>query len=1111
MLETAARAERYLFDDPNTALVKMRQLSEVFARTVASKLGLDPDGDLSFSELEFALATRGSLDRQHKDVMRYVRLSGNSAAHSLDGNRRDALHALKMTRRLAIWFHRTVTGNRNFKPGPFVAPADPADASASLQAELDEARRLQVVQQAELDGERLQREELQSRVEELKASAAAAVENEQAALEIAAETEERANARIEEYETLLRNQKPATVEQQEKIVTAARQASESLDLDESETRILIDQQLQEAGWEADTQALRHAAGTRPVKGRNIAIAEWPTANGPADYVLFIGLMPVAVVEAKRQRVDVAGAITQAKRYSRDFTVEPDHFAPGGPWGEYKIPFLLSTNGRPYLRQIAQKSGVWFLDARVETNHPRALEAWYTAEGFRQLLRQDIPAADRTLEEEPSSYLDLRPYQHEAIRAVELQIATGAREMLVAMATGTGKTRTCIGLMYRLIKARRFRRVLFLVDRSSLGEQTADSLKDVRLENLQSFADIYDVKELGDLRPDTDTKLQLATVQGMVKRLLYPTDETDPLPIDAYDCIVIDECHRGYNLDQEMTDAELRFRDEKDYISKYRRVIEHFDAVKIGLTATPALHTTEIFGAPVYNYSYRQAVIDGFLSDHVPPYKLVTKLNEDGMKWDAGDDIQVYDTKTEQLQLFQTPDEVEVEVDKFNSQVITENFNRTVCGALAEHIDPGLPGKTLIFCVNDEHADLVVGVMKAALDEQYGPVHDDTVMKITGKADKPSQLIRRYKNEELPKIAVTVDLLTTGIDVPKITNIVFLRRVRSRILFDQMLGRGTRLCEDLYGPGEDKDGFRVFDAVGIYEALKPLSEMKPVVTRPNITFSQLAKELDEISDPVFLQEAKSQLLAKLRRRRLSDTQQEQLQTACGLDRKELIEHVKAADPETLGPWFAKHTAVADIVDTVYRKGRKLIISVHEDQLRRVERGYGTADKPDDYLESFRKFITKNKDAIPALVVITQRPRDLTRKQLRELKLALDNKGFTETNLRTAWRETTNQDVAATIIGYIRHVALDQPLISHSDRVSAAMDKIKASRSWTEPQRKWLDRIGKQLEKEVIVDRGAIDDGEFKAQGGGFDRLNKVFKGELDAILREIAESMWQTVA
>ena len=435
----------------------------------------------------------------------------------------------------------------------------------------------------------------------------------------------------------------------------------------------------------------------------------------------------------------------------------------------------------------------------------------------------------------------------------------------------------------------------------------------------------------------------------------------------------------------------------------------------------------------------------------------------------------------------------------------------MCGALAEHIDPGLPGKTLIFCVNDEHADLVVGVMKAALDEQYGPVHDDTVMKITGKADKPSQLIRRYKNEELPKIAVTVDLLTTGIDVPKITNIVFLRRVRSRILFDQMLGRGTRLCEDLYGPGEDKDGFRVFDAVGIYEALKPLSEMKPVVTRPNITFSQLAKELDEISDPVFLQEAKSQLLAKLRRRRLSDTQQEQLQTACGLDRKELIEHVKAADPETLGPWFAKHTAVADIVDTVYRKGRKLIISVHEDQLRRVERGYGTADKPDDYLESFRKFITKNKDAIPALVVITQRPRDLTRKQLRELKLALDNKGFTETNLRTAWRETTNQDVAATIIGYIRHVALDQPLISHSDRVSAAMDKIKASRSWTEPQRKWLDRIGKQLEKEVIVDRGAIDDGEFKAQGGGFDRLNKVFKGELDAILREIAESMWQTVA
>jgi type I restriction enzyme, R subunit len=173
--------------------------------------------------------------------------------------------------------------------------------------------------------------------------------------------------------------------------------------------------------------------------------------------------------------------------------------------------------------------------------------------------------------------------------------------------------------------------LFLVDRTTLGEQAADKLKDVRLENLQTFPDIYDVKELGDLRPDPDTRLHIATVQGMIKRILYASDDAPPVPVDWYDCVIIDECHRGYTLDQEMSDAELTFRNESDYISRYRRVLDHFDAVRIGLTATPALHTTEIFGAPVFQYTYRQAVIDGWLVDHEPPYRLVTKLADEGIR------------------------------------------------------------------------------------------------------------------------------------------------------------------------------------------------------------------------------------------------------------------------------------------------------------------------------------------------------------------------------------------------------------------------------------------------------------------------------------------------
>jgi type I restriction enzyme R subunit len=177
---------------------------------------------------------------------------------------------------------------------------------------------------------------------------------------------------------------------------------------------------------------------------------------------------------------------------------------------------------------------------------------------------------------------------------------------------------------------------------------------------------------------------------------------------------------------------------------------------------------------------------------------------------------------------------------------------------------------------------------------------------------------------------------------------------------------------------------------------------------------------------------------------------------------------------------------------------------------VERGYGNATRPEDYLDAFRSYITQHLHDLPALLVVTQRPRDLTRAQLRELSLALDQVGFTEVNLRTAWRETTNQDVAASIIGYIRHVVCNQPLIAHKDRVQAAMQKILTSRSWTDPQRKWLERIGNQLVQEIIVDRNALDEGQFREMGG-FARLDKVFRGELEKILRDIADYIWELAA
>jgi type I restriction enzyme R subunit len=205
------------------------------------------------------------------------------------------------------------------------------------------------------------------------------------------------------------------------------------------------------------------------------------------------------------------------------------------------------------------------------------------------------------------------------------------------------------------------------------------------------------------------------------------------------------------------------------------VLDYFDAVKIGLTATPALHTTQIFGIPIFSYGYREAVIDGYLVDHEPPVQINTQLSTNGIVWRVGEQVAVYNARQNQVDLFTTPDEIRIDVEDFNRKVITESFNRVVCEYLARELDPSSRQKTLIFCVNDAHADLVVVELKKAFAKQYGSVEDDAVLKITGAADKPLQLIRRYKNERSPNVAVTVDLLTTGIDVPEICNLVFLRR------------------------------------------------------------------------------------------------------------------------------------------------------------------------------------------------------------------------------------------------------------------------------------------------------------------------------------------------
>ena len=1104
-----ALAERYFAEDPNTSLLKLRQLSELLAQSLAARTGLYINPEESQYELIRRLLGEGVLPKEVKQILDQIRVTGNAANHALQGDHAAALSTLKLCWQLCLWFHRTFK-DADYRPGPFVPPQAPVDESAELLTELAQLRQAVASFQT-------QQEQVSSELQSTKTQLSSLSEERGIWEHLATESDKDKALLAEQLAVLQAAAAAAPTAQFKTYLQSAASAATQVQLDEAETRRIIDEQLRQAGWEANTQTLRYSKGTRPQRGRNMAIAEWPCDGYAADYVLFHDLTPLAVVEAKRKNVDVSAALQQAKRYSRTFTASTETQLHERNWGgqsEHRIPFVFSANGRPYLRQLATKSGIWFCDLRQTENRSQALDGWYSPDGLKSLLQTDADRAHKQLDNTAFNFgFSLRTYQQTAILETEARIKLGQREILLAMATGTGKTKTCIALIYRLLKAQRFRRILFLVDRSALGVQAANSYKDTRMERLQTFADIFGIKELQAQTPDIDTAVHLATVQGMMRRVLFPADGVAPSTVDQYDCVVIDECHRGYTLDREMSDTELSFRGFDDYISKYRRVLDYFDAVKIGLTATPALHTTEIFGPPVYTYSYREAVVDGYLVDYEPPIQIYTELSQNGMHWKVGEEVKVYDTGRNQIELFKAPDDINLNVEHFNRKVITRPFNQTICNYLAQEIDPTGLRKTLIFCVNTDHADLVVDVLKDAFEAQYGSVEDDAVIKITGNADKPLELIRRYKNERLPNVAVTVDLLTTGIDVPEICNLVFLRQVNSRILFDQMLGRATRLCDF---DGDAKDSFRVFDAVRIFEAIGDMTAMKPVVVNPTISFAQLEQEMVSVQDPAARELVREQFLAKLqvKKRHLDDQATQDFETNAGMSPDAFIQKLRSLSVDEIANWFTQNPHLGEVLDRKRQgTGQPVFISDHPDALHHIDRGYGKASKPEDYLQEFKDFITSHGNELPALITVLTRPRDLTRKQLKELVLALDQAGFTEMRLATAWRELSNQDIAARIIGYIRQAAMGDALVPYAERVDHALQNLLAKplagKPWTQPQRDWLKRIAAQTKANLLVDRDALDDPDliFRTQGGGFAKLDKLFNGQLQPVLEAFNDALW----
>ncbi len=882
-------------------------------------------------------------------------------------------------------------------------------------------------------------------------------------------------------------------------------------LTEAETRQLIDQQLRSAGWEVDTERLNNWKNqTQPQRGHNMAIAEWVLPNDQrADYALFKGLDFYGIVEAKKWDEDIAGQMAQPKEYAKEVPYQSNYHLLSNQMGDYKVPFIYTANGRPYLKQYQEKSGIWFWDARNPKENAYALEEFHKPDDLALKLtaKNKIEADNDLVDDHDYPKFADRPYQIDAINAMEDAIKNGKKRILLAMATGTGKTRTAISLMYRLLKHKRARRILYLVDRNSLGRQTANAIKDNKIGTM-SISSIYGLKELSDKVPDASTKIQIATVQGMIKRLFFSDDNSEKPSVGQYDFIIVDEAHRGYAEDKELSDNEYQFYNQEEYVSQYRRVVDYFDATAIGMTATPALQTTEIFGDPVYTYSYQQAVLDGYLVDHDAPVIIKTKLAKEGIHFKKGTEVDIFDQDEKTINKEKLPDNMNFDVKDFNHRVITRNFNKVVCDELVKkYLDPTDPylGKTLIFAATDAHADMVVDLLKQAFKEQGRPVDDDAIEKITGSIRHPNQEIKNFKNEENPNIVVTVDLLTTGIDVPRITNIVFLRRVQSRILYEQMLGRATRLCPEIH-----KEKFTIFDAVGIYDAMNKVTNMKPVVKNPghNVHYFLSHKNYFETNE---------------------DTNQYQVDMAGAVERKikrlddqRRKEFERLAEIKSVDSWARKLSKLTKTdflkewpkfvqLDHINPARPKQFISDAPDEVVDVSRGYGSGkQKPEDYIDSFNNFIKQNVNTIPALQVVATRPKDLTFDELKEIKLKLEQNGFKEKDLQTAWKNAKHVQTTADIISFIRQVAAGSELVDHDVRIHNAMQKVYGMADWSISQRKWLKRIENQLMSSTVLGPNAeeaFNDNFYFKRQGGYKQIKKIFPEYADQIIYVLNENLY----
>jgi type I restriction enzyme R subunit len=934
---------------------------------------------------------------------------------------------------------------------------------------------------------------------------------------------------------------------------------------EQEAREKIDHLLEAAGWRVQARERTNLSASK-----GVAVAEFPLDTGEADYMLFVDKRPIGVIEAKRVGETLSGVETQTARYSDGL---PDRLQ-ARAWDD-PIPFLYQSTGVETFftnqRDPVPRS------RRVFAFHqPETLASWAGADhartGATTAVAEEGPSylsRGKTLSARLKKMPDLNPKglwkaQIEAIEGLERSLADGHPRSLVQMATGSGKTYMAVTSIYRLIKYAGARRVLFMVDRTNLGKQAHNEFKQyVSPDDGRKFTDLYNVQHLQSNALDKVSKVAITTVQRLYAMLkgeeFDPALENRPLarmsdvlgdqvrqvaysaylPIEYFDFIFIDECHRSiYNV--------------------WRQVLEYFDAYLIGLTATPAKQTYGFFNRNlVMEYPRERAVADGVNVDGWV-YRIRTQITEHGGQVEAGEWVGVRDRKTREQRWEQLDEDLDYEASALDRDVVTPDQIRTVIRTFRDKLFTEIfPGrkhvpKTLVFAKDDNHAEEIVRIIR----QEFGK-GNDFCQKITYKSDKDcDDLIAEFRNSFDPRIAVSVDMIATGTDVKPIEILLFMRRVQSATYFEQMIGRGTRVISKTdfraVTPGKNhKNHFVIVDAVGVVE--HPKIEVGTMDRKRSIAFDKL---LEKVAFGMADEDDLSSLALRLSRLENELTDQERtdiaavsggktpralahsLLDALDLDqiqeRAEFLagdqeptsEHVEAARSalieEAVEP-FDNHK-LRDLLNNIKRRTEQTIDVVSHDRV--LEAGYSQDDteRARQMVDSFREFLEENRDEIIALQILFQQPYGQQRLSFEQIKALAEQikqppNAWTTEELWEAYarleqdkvRGVGAKRVLTDLVALVRHaVQLEDELVPYPEQVQARYRdwlaaQEEAGRTFSEEQRWWLDRIAETIGVNLSArpedfQHGALFD------RGGWPAARQTFGETLPDLLDELNEAL-----